>query len=485
MSRPTSLLVATLACLGIGACVPKIDHVRPAAAQIDAPGTFSADADTSGNSADLAWGVFFDDADLGALIDAALANNQELAILQQEIGIAGAEALARRGEYIPTVGLGVGSGLEKVGKFTSQGASDADDEIEPGREVPENLGDFHAAFQASWEVDLFQKLRNAAKAAKLRYLSSIEGRNFATTLLVAEIAHSYYELLALDSQLAVVRSNIELQSDALDAIRLEKEAARTTELAVQRLEAELLKNNSHTFDIQQQITETENHLNFLCGRYPQPIPRDATKFVDLVPTAIRAGVPTQLLENRPDVRAAELELEAAKLDVKAAKAMFYPSLSIDAEVGVEAFALKHLATAPESLLYGVSGSLLAPLINRKAIRANYLQADSRQMQAVLTYERTVLSAYVEVANQLSHLQNLNQSYELRARQVERLKQAIESSNDLFRSARADYLEVLTTRRDALESQMQLIETKQEQMSAVVDLYQALGGAGGQPAGATP
>ena len=484
MSDARRLIAPLALCLVLGACVPKTNHARPATPQIAMPDGYTAPGG-SGNSADASWKSFFGDDDLAALVDEALANNQELAMLQQEIGITNAELIARRGEYLPQIGVGAGVGLEKVGEYTSQGASDADDEIEPGRTVPENLGDFRVGFQASWEIDVWKRLRNSAKAAKFRYLSSIEGRNFAVTLLVAEIANSYYELMALDNQLIVVESNIELQRSALEAVKLQKEMARSTELGVQRLDAELLKNKSRIFEIKQEIVETENRINFLCGRYPQPVARQSDRFNDLATTTVGAGIPTQLLENRPDVRAAELELEAAKLDVKAAKALFYPSLSIDADLGLNAFALKRLPTTPESLAYGISGSLLAPLVNRKAIRGNYLAADSRQMKAVIDYERTVLNAYVEVANQLSMIQNLNQSYDLKAQQVERLKQAIETSNGLFRSARADYLEVLTTRRDALESQIELIETKKQQLSAMVNIYQALGGAWREPTGVTP
>ena len=190
---------------------------------------------------------------------------------------------------------------------------------------------------------------------------------------------------------------------------------------------------------------------------------------------MKAGLPSALLENRPDVRQAELQLEAAKLDVAVAKARFYPSFSIDAEVGYEAFNPAHIVDTPDSLLYNLAGNLTAPLLNRAGIEAQYYAANAMQLQAVYDYERTILSAFTEVKNQLTLTENLEKSYELQKRQVEQLTDAIEVSNLLFRSARADYMEVLLTRRDALESEMELIETKKRQLLAMVNIYQALGG----------
>ena len=203
--------------------------------------------------------------------------------------------------------------------------------------------------------------------------------------------------------------------------------------------------------------------------------RDSEQFKEPLPNFTEAGIPSQLLDNRPDVRAATLQLEAAKLDVKSAKANFYPSLRIDAELGYKSFNVKHLSTTPESLLYNVAGGLTAPLLNRKAIKAQYYTANASQLQAVFNYERTVLQAFTEVVNTLARVGNLQKGYELQAQQVEKLVGAIEISNILFQSARADYTEVLFTRRDSLEAEMELIETKNRQIQARINIYQALGG----------
>lgn len=427
------------------------------------------------NMARTQWRNYFTDPYLAALIDTALKNNQELNITLQEIEISRNEVRARKGEYLPFVGIRAGAGVEKTPRYTSTGAGDAATEITPGKEMPDPLPDFLLGVYATWEVDVWHKLRNAKKAAVYRYLSSIEGKNFMVTNLISEIANSYYELLALDNQLAILKSNIDIQNNALRIVKVQQEAARVTQLAVRRFEAQVFSTQSMQYKIQQQITETENRINFLLGRYPQPIARNASMFDALMPQKIAAGVPAQLLENRADIRQAEQQLIAAKLDVKVARAQFYPSLGITGGVGYQAFNPSYLFRSPESILYSLAGDIAAPLVNRNAIKAAYSSANARQIQAVYNYERTVLNAYIEVANQLSMISNLKNSYDLKNQQVEALNQSITISNSLFNSARADYMEVLLTQRDALESRFELVETRKQQLNALVNIYQALGG----------
>ncbi len=427
------------------------------------------------NTAKVKWNDFFTDANLKALIDTALKNNQELNIVLQEIYISKNEVRAQKGAYLPYIGAGAGAGVEKVGRYTSQGASDAVTNIAPGKATPEVLPNYVFGLNASWELDIWKKLRNSKKSAMYRYLSSIEGKNFMVTQLVAEIANSYYELMALDNQLEILKKNIEVYQNSLEIVKLEKQSARVTELAVRRFEAEVLKNQSRQYFIIQAITITENRINFLVGRFPQAVSRNSEGFNNLIPDTIYAGIPSQLLQNRPDIKQAEKQLEASRLDVKAAKAAFYPSLIITAGAGYGAFNPAYLINTPQSLLYSVAGTLVAPLINRNAIKANYYSANSRQIRAVYNYERTILRAHIEVANQLSNISNLKKSYDLKAKQVVTLTKSIDISTTLFKSARADYMEVLLTQRDALESKFELIDTKIQQMKARVNIYQALGG----------
>ena len=439
------------------------------------PQTFTVGSTDTLMDADLNWKSIFKDQHLRALIDSALTNNQELLITLQEIGIAQNDVRLRNAPLFPAVKARIGAGLEKVGRYTSQGAGDASTDILPGKEMPEPLQDYTAVISANWELDIWKKLRNAKKAAITRYLSTVEGKNFVRSNLVAEIASSYYELLALDNELEIVQQNIALQKNALEVVKVQKQASRVTELAVQKFQAEVLKSAGMQFDLEQQITEAENRINFLLGRYPQPIPRDKSKLMSTLPSQIKSGIPAQLLSNRPDIKRAELELLAAKLDVKAARAEFYPSLGISAGIGFQAFKPSYLFRLPESLLYSLAGDVTAPLINRNAIKAEFSTANAKQIQALFNYERTVLNAYLEVRNQLSGIDNLNKRYELKSAQVDALTKSIELSNDLFSAARADYLEVLMTQRDVLESKLELVETRKAQLTACVNIYKFLGG----------
>ena len=439
------------------------------------PATYTGASQDSTNTARLRWKQFFTDPNLTALIDTALQHNQELNITTQELQIARNEVLTRKGDYLPSVSLGARADLDRVSRYTIQGATEDQINIRPDRANPDPLADLQLGAFASWEVDIWHKLRNARKSAAIRYLASVEGRNFTITNLIAEIATSYYELLALDNQLVFLKQNIDIQENALRIVKQEKEAARVTELAVKRFEAQIQNATARQFTIQQRITETENRINFLLGRYPQPVVRNSELFNGLVPPVMQAGLPAQLLSNRPDIRQAEQNLVAAKLDVQIARANFYPSLGISGGVGFEAFKPGLLFTTPGSMLYSIAGDLSAPLINRNGIKALYSTANALQIQAVYNYERTVLNAYIEVANQLSNINNLQQSYDAKLKEVQALNQSIRISNSLFRSVRADYTEVLFTQRDALESKFDLTETKMQQLNATVNVYRALGG----------
>ena len=194
-----------------------------------------------------------------------------------------------------------------------------------------------------------------------------------------------------------------------------------------------------------------------------------------MPLLIKTGIPSQLLKNRPDFKQAEFELFATKFDLQSAQAEFYPSLNITGMLGFNAFQGRYIFTTPQSLAYSIAGDLMAPLINRNAIKAQFNTAKAYQIQAMYNYQKTILNGYVEVSNQLSSINNLQQAYDLKAKAVETLNKSIDISNDLFASARATYLEVLLTQRDALDSKLDLVDAKKQQFDAVVNLYKALGG----------
>lgn len=472
-SRLTVPVHFVLACLAlcVVSCVPT---VLQKTVNRDVPTAYRDGTDTV-NSATVNWREYYRDPKLVSLIDSALARNQELNIVMQEIDIAQNEVLARSGEYLPFVNLRAGAGVDKSASYTRNGAVEEGLEIKPGQRFPKPLPDVALSATVQWEVDIWNRLRNATKSAGLRYLASTEGARYVVTNLVSEIASSYYELLALDNLLEAVNSNISILKNALTIVEQQKLAARTTELAVRRFEAEVLKNESHRYEIQQRITETENRINFLVGRYPQRVDRASGGFFAISLDSVKTGLPSQLLQNRPDVRQSEQELKAAELDIEVARARFYPSLSILAGVGYQAFNPQFLFTTPESMMYNLAGELLTPVVNRRGITAALNTSNAKQIQAAYNYERTLLTSYIEVANRIAKVSNLQSSLGLKTRQVAALTESVDIAGTLFTSARADYMEVLLTQRDALEAKMELIDTKVEQLKASIELYRALGG----------
>ncbi|NJD06708.1 MAG: TolC family protein [Methylococcaceae bacterium] len=473
MTKASQIIAINLLGLLLTAC--GIPDLATKKAEVPLPETYQATPQKPANAADLPWNQLFEDPNLASLIDLAIANNKEVNIALQRISRAENEIQSRKGAYLPFVSLGAGADGEKVGKDTRNGAVEDNLPIRRGEKFPTFLGNFRFGLFSTWEIDIWKKLRNAAEVARLEYLASIEGRRFLVTNIVAEVAHGYYELLALDNQLENLEQNIQIQQNGLEIVKLLQVYARSNALAVRRYEAEVAKNQSRRYEIQQQITVVENRINFLLGRPPQPIARASGSLMNHKPKILDAGFPSELLRNRPDIRQAELELSAASLNIDVARAEFYPSFGIKAGVGFEAFALKYLINTPESLAAMVAGEMIAPLVNRNSIMAEFKNANAKQIQAAYEYEQRILNAYVEVSNQLANIDNLDKSYTLKQQQVDALTQSIDVANQLFKSARTDYLDVLLTQRDALEARRELIETRQKQFGATVELYRTLGG----------
>ncbi|MFO0976773.1 MAG: TolC family protein [Planctomycetaceae bacterium] len=481
-------VVTTILLLSIPACrIPGLRGARPSTPRPESFNLQTADdseeqaddgttetAKVEASTGKVEFHQFFDDPLLTSLIDQAFVNNQELKILAEDIQIARNEVYRRRGAYLPFGFFGARAGLDKPSAFSRAGAVE-ENLTARGHSFPEPLPEFLVAANVSWEIDIWKKLRNAQCAAYLRYLGTAEGRNYVATRLIAEISGNYYELVALDKRLETLDRTIALQEESLRFAKLAKDAGRGTELAVQRFEAEVRKNQSEKLIIAQDILEAENRINFLTGRYPQAVERKAADFFETNIHPLSAGVPSELLRNRSDIRSAERKLQAAGLDIRVARARFYPSLIINAGVGYNAFDSKYLFSTPESLIYNLAGDVVAPLINRNAIKADYYDANAEQLQAVYDYQQTVLNAFTEVINRMSKVDNYGKSLEIKRQQLEALEASVDVATKLFQNARAEYVDVLLAQRDLQDARMVIIETKKQQLTAVVDSYQALGG----------
>ena len=462
------LITSTL--LFIGCTAPKMTVAKTAPIL---PTNYIVAKDSS-NMAKIAWDQFFTDPKLISLIDTALHNNLDVLMTVQEIEIAKSKVQFAAGKLLPTANLGFGTGVEKVGRYTSQGAGDASADITPGEVVPESLTDIRFGFQTSWEADIWGKLKNAKKSAYTNYLGSVEGKKWVTTNLIAEVANTYYELVGLHAQLNIIRESIDLQQKQLEVVKAQKEASLVTELAVKQFEALVFNAENLEFNLLQNITETENKLNLLLGRYPQKI-EVSEGFTQLLPTNLEVGIPSQLLKNRPDIQQAEYNLIASKLDVKVAEAEFYPSLNIGSSLGLNAFKTRYLFRSPESIMYSLLADVTGPIINKSAIKAEFANANAIQLDAAYQYQKTILNGFIEVTNQVSNVKNLQSSYLIKSKEAAALASSVDVSAELFKYAKANYLEVLTAQREALSAKLELVEIKKQQYNAITNLYKSLGG----------
>lgn len=457
--------LATLLC--IGACKTPQATTLPKDTLKASLASMSRDSSVTVSPA---WRDFFQDSVLRSLIDTALQNNHDLKITLQELAIAKSAITAKQGALLPSISANVGAGISKVGRYTAEGAGNVGTELTPGRKIPTVIPDLAPTLQMDWTVDLWGKLNSDKKSAVERYLASEAGQRAIKSQLVADVAENYYVLLALDYKLLVMQQYIALQKNAVRIARIQKEADADTQLAVEKFEAELAKAQADEYVLRQSIVETENNLNLLLGRLPQPIPRTKNDFSQLAMPSAAHALSTQLLLQRPDVVQAEHALEAAKWDVETARKEFLPSFNLSAAVGLNAFNPKYLVKLPESLIFSALGSLTAPLINKKAIEANFSQADALQIEALYNYDKALMTAYIETSTLQSKIANLKQLRQFKQKQDEALMRAVSAAQKLYLNNRATYLEVIDSERGQLDCKMELIDTKLQQLSTLIDMY---------------
>ncbi|SFQ68476.1 efflux transporter, outer membrane factor (OMF) lipoprotein, NodT family [Hymenobacter arizonensis] len=439
------------------------------------PSTFASTATPTTTDtltlAKLPWRRFFGDSALVTLIDTALHANPDLLVAVQRVEIARAGLLAARGALLPSASVGAVAGFDRFADYAAQGQTSTND----GRELPNGVPNFSLGLQSAWEIDLWGKLRNRRQAAFARVLASEQGRRLVQTALIAQVASLYYELLTYDNQLAVLGKNRALQERAVEIVKLQKLGGRATELAVQQFTAQLLRTRSLEIEARQRIAATENTLNRLLGRYPQPIRRGLPLNLQQLPAQVAAGLPTTMLLRRPDVQQAELELVASRADVAAARAAFLPSLTLGPYIGLNAYSPALLFQTPGSLAFGLLGGLSAPLLNRSLFRADYRRSAAQQRAAYWSYQKAVQTGFEEVTTNLNGLENYRRVADLRQQEVAALTRAVDVSNDLYRANYANYLEVVTAQRSVLDAELILTDTRRQQFLLLIDLYRALGG----------
>ena len=461
----TSALLSFLLLLALSGCKVAIPPALPVAEKM--PETYIGDTDTLSDG-EIRWQEFFTDPMLLELIETGLKNNFDLLTAIQRIEMARANYTISEGAFLPSLRGAVTADIANVNNNMV---------LNPDRDIPVNniRQEYFVGFQSSWEADVWGRLKNEKKAAYSRLLASEKGKHVVTTALVAEIARLYYELLAVDNELEVVRKNIDFQEIALDIIEIQKMGGRATELAVQQFTAQLLSTKALEKEKEQRVIELETEINLLMGRYPQTIPREKDISELALPPTIHEGVPSTLLLNRPDIQQAELELVAAEADLQAARAAFLPSVSISPYIGFNALNAAVLFQTPESLAIGALGGITAPVFNKKRIRASFNRSIAERAEAYYAYQKSIINGYGEVVNNLRGIDNLEEVYKLKEQEVEVLLNAVSTSNVLFTSGYASYLEVITAQKSVLEAELELANIKKGIFHSVIGLYKALGG----------
>jgi outer membrane protein, multidrug efflux system len=451
----------TLVFLSLQSCFVAKDYVRP---EMDLESqNFRTDQlpQDSLTMATVSWKEIFTDPILQNYIEEGLKNNIDIRVALQQIQIA--EAYVRQGKagYFPTL-----SGNARVThQEFSQGS-------QFGAQFSQ-LTQYELSGSLSWEADIWGKIRSNDRAFQASYLQSVAAHQAVKSRLIANIASIYYQLLALDEQIRVTDETIETRSKGLETTQALKEAGNVTEVGVKQTEAQLYTAQGILIDLKNQARLLENTMSILLGSAPQEITRGELEN-QVISTTLNTGVPAQLLRNRPDVIAAEYSLMNAFELTNAARANFYPSLTLSATGGFQNIEIDKLFSA-NSLFATLIGGLTQPIFNKRQIRTQYEVSQAQQEQAYLNFRLAIITASKEVSDALYSYKASTEKIEVNQKEYEAYNLATGYSEELLDNGFANYLEVLNARENALNSSLNLINTKNNQLQAIVDLYEALGG----------
>lgn len=410
--------------------------------------------------ADKPWQEIFSDPHLKKLINEGLQNNTDLRIAVQKITEAGAYLSQSKAELLP------GVSAQATRSYTRNSESMYPD-------GPRTVNSYQLGILASWEIDVWGKLRSSKRAAYANLLASDAGQKAVRTRLIANIATAYYTLTALDAKLSITTKTVKNNIDLVETMKVLKESGKVTEAAIVQSEAARYAAEVTIPDLKQQILETENYLCYLTGRVPGPIERGYLNNQPESPL-LSVGVPSQLLDNRPDVMQAEYAVMSAFEMTNSARASFYPSLTLTASTGFMSSELDNLLK-PASFLANVVGGLTAPLFNKKMNATRLKVAKSQQEEALLNLRGTLLAAGQEVNNALGLYDSSVQKIALRQQQLTSLEKAVEYTRELLSYGAATYTEVLNAQQSLLAAQLNEVNDHFQQFNAVVSLYRALGG----------
>lgn len=424
----------------------------------------------------LPWSKIAGDTFLISLIHKTLENNPGLLAEQWELREQLAQLRALRGALLPTVNLAPTAAIRRFGLYTMDGAGNASTDILPGKVVPTNLPDFLLGFQSSWEIDVRGTLRNQKKAGYERAEAARWELRLIQTELIAELVELYVDILANHETLNILNDVVNARRDAVRAADLMRASGRTNLLAVQQFQTELKEAEIMLLESQQVGLELNNALYRLCGVYADStlLPKSKKLHV-FISDSIHIGTPTELMRARPDINMRERELIAAGFDVKAAKAAFFPLLSLQSALGYQAFSGRYLLESPASLMYTLLGSMVMPLVNRNALKADYSSAQAEQQAAMYRYQNQMIEAYTGVQMAYANAEMLNRALNQGDSLATVAQAALSSAMELYTAGKATYLEVLLAQQNELEARLQQISLKAARQKAGIRLYRELGG----------
>lgn len=456
------LMVMTAALLS--ACSVTKKYERPTTLSTDKLYRDQASADST-TIADMPWQSVFKDEKLNALIQKGLDQNLNLKNAIENIVQANASLRQSKLAYYPTLQLDANA--------THNKQSEAGLNFPAGININTLTTTYKLGLSTSWEADIWGKLSSKKRAALATYLASDAAKQAVQTQLISDIANNYFRLLAYDKQLAITQETLESRIKNVQTIKDLKEGAIVTGAAVVQSEA-----NQHAAevlipDLKQSIRETENAINILLGQAPGPIDRSELG-AQIVPENLAIGLPSQLLQNRPDVRQAEFNFRTAFEMTNMAKTYFYPSLTLTASTGFSNLELKDFFA--NSVFYSIIGGLTQPIFNQGLNKMRLTTAQSQQVQAYNNFQQSLLTAGQEVSNALYTYEMAVEKEDSRTKQIEALIKAVDYTKQLLEySSATNYTDVLTSEQNLLAAQLSGVNDNLQKLQAVVDLYRALGG----------
>lgn len=415
--------------------------------------------------ADMPWQSLFADEKLKALIQKGLDQNNNLKNAIQNILQAQATLRQAKLAYLPTLS----GNLQATRNKSSLAALN----FPPGININTLTTTYQMGLSTSWEADIWGKLSSTKRAAMASYLGTDAAKKAVQTQLIADIANNYFTLISLDKQLAITQETLKSRISSVETMKDLKEGAVVTGAAVVQSEASRYATEVTIPDLKQSIRETENAISILLAQAPGPIDRNAID-TETTPASLFTGMPSQLLHNRPDVQQAEFAFRSSFEDTNLARTYFYPSLTLTASGGLSTLQLKNFFD--HSIFYSLVGGLTQPIFNQGQNKARLTTAQSKQVQALNTFQQTLLVAGQEVSNSLYAYQTAVDKQDARAKQIIALTKSVDYTRELLRfSSATNYTDVLTSEQSLLAAQLSGVNDQLQKLQAVVNLYRALGG----------